>query len=112
MPTTLGIRRRRRLWAKGIGLPTARQAATLAATQRPLAASVLQAPAGVPAWRTIRSYSVFGTEDRVLPPAEQAVMAQRAHATVTRVAGASHLALVSKPAAVTAVIERAAAGIK
>jgi pimeloyl-ACP methyl ester carboxylesterase len=86
---------------------TSRQAARLAATQRPLAASVLGAPAGVPAWKTIRSYSIFGTQDRVLPPAEQTAMAQRAHASITRVK-ASHLALVSQPDAVTAVIERAA----
>jgi pimeloyl-ACP methyl ester carboxylesterase len=86
---------------------TARQAARLAATQRPLAASVLQAPAGPPAWKAIRSFSIFGTRDRVLPPAEQTAMAQRAHAPITRVT-ASHLALVSQPDAVTSVIERAA----
>jgi pimeloyl-ACP methyl ester carboxylesterase len=90
---------------------SARQAATLAATQRPLAASVLQAPVGAPAWRTIRSYSIFGDQDRVLPPAEQVVMARRAHAAVTRVK-ASHLALVSQPDAVTSVIERAAGAIR
>jgi pimeloyl-ACP methyl ester carboxylesterase len=90
---------------------TARQAATLAATQRPLAASVLEAPAGAPAWKTIRSYSIFGNQDRVLPPAEQVVMARRAHAAVTRVK-ASHLALVSQPDAVTGVIERAAGAIR
>jgi pimeloyl-ACP methyl ester carboxylesterase len=90
---------------------TARHAATLAATQRPLAASVLQTPAGPPAWKTIRSFSIFGTQDRVLPPAEQVVMARRAHAAVTRVK-ASHLALVSQPDAVTAVIERAAGAVR
>jgi len=90
---------------------TARRAAELAATQRPLAASVLQAPAGPPAWKTIRSYSIFGTQDRVIPPAQQTAMAQRANASLTRVK-ASHLALVSQPDAVTRVIERAAAGTR
>ncbi|MCW2985440.1 MAG: alpha/beta hydrolase [Conexibacter sp.] len=90
---------------------SARQAATLAATQRPLAASVLQAPAGPPAWKTIRAFSIFGSQDRVLPPAEQVAMARRAHAPITRVKG-SHLALVSKPDAVTSVIERAAGAVR
>jgi len=88
---------------------SAARAATLAATQRPLAAGVLQAPAGPPAWKAIRAFSIYGTRDRVIPPAEQAVMAARAHAAVTRVS-ASHLALISQPDAVTAVIERAAGG--
>jgi pimeloyl-ACP methyl ester carboxylesterase len=90
---------------------TARRAAQLAATQRPLAASVLQAPAGPPAWKAIRSFSVFGSQDRVIPPAEQTAMAQRAHAPITRVK-ASHLALVSQPDAVTRVIERAAGAVR
>jgi pimeloyl-ACP methyl ester carboxylesterase len=79
----------------------------MAATQRPLAASVLQQPSSAPAWKTIPSFAVIGTEDRVIPPAEQAVMAQRAHASITRVA-ASHVALVSRPGTVAGVIERAA----
>jgi pimeloyl-ACP methyl ester carboxylesterase len=47
------------------GLP-ASEGAALAATQRPLAASVLGQPSGVPAWATIPSWDVIGTADHVI----------------------------------------------
>ena len=83
------------------------QDAILAATQEPLAASALQEPSGPPAWKTIRSFALIGTQDKVLPPAEQAFMAARAHATVLKING-SHLALVAHPNTVARLIERAA----
>jgi pimeloyl-ACP methyl ester carboxylesterase len=83
------------------------QDAILAATQEPLAASALQEPSGPPAWKTIRSFALIGTQDMVLPPAEQAFMAARAHATVVKIK-ASHLGLVSHPDTVARLIERAA----
>jgi pimeloyl-ACP methyl ester carboxylesterase len=81
--------------------------AILAATQEPLAASALQEPSGPPAWKTIRSFALIGTQDMVLPPAEQAFMAARAHATVVKIK-ASHLGLISHPNTVARLIERAA----
>ena len=84
-----------------------RRDAILAATQEPLAASALQEPSGPPAWKTIRSFALIGTQDMVLPPAEQAFMAARAHATVVKIK-ASHLGLISHPDTVTRLIERAA----
>ena len=83
-------------------------AAVLAAAQRPLAASALQAESTAPAWRTIPSWAVIGTQDRAIPPAEQVVMAQRAHAKITKVR-AAHLSMVSRPRVVTKVIRRATA---
>jgi pimeloyl-ACP methyl ester carboxylesterase len=83
------------------------QDAILAATQEPLAASALQQPSGPPAWKTIRSFALIGTQDMVLPPAEQAFMAARAHATVVKIK-ASHLGLISHPNTVARLIERAA----
>jgi|tagenome__1003787_1003787.scaffolds.fasta_scaffold20989752_9 pimeloyl-ACP methyl ester carboxylesterase len=80
----------------------------LAAAQRPLAASALQAKSSAPAWKTIRSWAVIGTEDQVLPPAEQVVMTRRAHAETTKVE-AAHLSMVSRPGAVTKVILTATA---
>jgi pimeloyl-ACP methyl ester carboxylesterase len=50
------------------GLP-ASQAAVIAATQRPLAASTLSEPSGTPAWKTIPSWAMIGTVDKVIPPA-------------------------------------------
>ena len=88
------------------GLPPA-EAAALAATQRPLAYSVLNEPSGVPAWQTIPSWDVIGTADHVLPPAEQLAMAQQAHARITEI-NAPHLSMISDPDTVTRVIEQAA----
>src|SRR6516164_9721980 len=76
------------------GLP-APQAAVIAATQRPLAASTLVEPSGPPAWRTIPSWAVVGTADMVIPPAVLTFMAQRAGAHITDV-NAGHLSMISR----------------
>jgi pimeloyl-ACP methyl ester carboxylesterase len=82
-------------------------AAVLAASQRPETLSSLsEAFAGVPAWETIPSWALIGTDDRVIPPAEQQIMAARAHARVVKVA-APHLSMVSDPEAVAALITSA-----
>ena len=78
-----------------------------AASQRPLTFSAGNEPSGPPAWKTIRSFAVVGTKDLVLPKAEQAFMARRANARITRLK-AGHLSMVSHPKAVTKVIVRAA----
>ena len=83
------------------------QAAELAATQRPIAASALNDQSGPPAWTTVPTWAVIGTEDHAIPPAALEFMAQRAHATVTTIK-ASHLSLISQPRKVASVIERAA----
>lgn len=88
------------------GLP-ASEGAMLAATQRPLATSVLTDKSGVPAWKTIRSWAVVGTADHVIPPAEQLFMAKRAGAHVTEV-HAPHLSMISNPGVVTRAIIAAA----
>jgi pimeloyl-ACP methyl ester carboxylesterase len=88
------------------GLP-ASEAAVLAATQRPLATSVLTDKSGVPAWKTIPSWAIVGTADHVIPPAEQLFMAKRAGAHVTEV-HAPHLSMISNPGVVTETIIAAA----
>jgi pimeloyl-ACP methyl ester carboxylesterase len=87
------------------GLP-ASQAAVIAATQRPLAASAFNEPSGPPAWKTIPSRAVIGTQDKVIPPAELTFMAKRAGARITDV-NAGHLSLISEPSVVTRVILQA-----
>jgi pimeloyl-ACP methyl ester carboxylesterase len=82
-------------------------AAALASSQRPLTLSALVMPSGPPAWKTIPSWYVLGTADHVLPPAEQRVMAQRAHAHVTEV-DAMHPSMISHPDAISDVIIQAA----
>ena len=84
------------------GLP-ASQAAVIAATQRPLTASAATEPSGPPAWKSVPSWAVIGTADRVIPPAELTFMAQRAGADITYVK-AGHLSLISKAQVVTRVI--------
>jgi pimeloyl-ACP methyl ester carboxylesterase len=88
------------------GLP-ASEAAALAATQRPLAASALDEQSGAPAWATVPSWDVIGTSDHIIPEAAQLAMAQRAHAHITEI-NAPHLSMISSPEAVTRVIEQAA----
>ena len=85
----------------------ASQAAELAATQRPIAASALADVSGPPAWASIPSWAVIGTADHAIPPAAQEFMAHRAHAMVTEI-NASHLSLISQPGKIANVIEEAA----
>jgi pimeloyl-ACP methyl ester carboxylesterase len=87
------------------GLPL-RQARVLAATQEPLSTIALSQQSGVPAWKTIPSWAVVGTADRVILPALQLAMARHAHAHITKV-HAPHLSMVSNPGVVTGVILKA-----
>jgi pimeloyl-ACP methyl ester carboxylesterase len=87
------------------GLP-ARQAAVLAATQRPLSTSAFADESGVPAWKTIPSWAVVGTADHVIPAEDQRSMAERAHAHIKEV-DAPHLSMISDPQVVTRTIVRA-----
>lgn len=89
---------------------SAAEAALAAATQRPLAASAASEASGTPAWKTIASWAVVGTTDRVIPPALLTFMARRAGARVVRVS-AGHLSLVSRPKAVATVIVSAARAV-
>ena len=65
-------------------------------------------PFGPPAWQTIPSWSLIGTADHVIPPAQQSFMSKRANAHITEVK-APHLSMISDPAAVTDIIVAAAA---
>jgi pimeloyl-ACP methyl ester carboxylesterase len=84
-----------------------RTAALLASTQRPVTLSALTTPSGAPAWKTIESWYLVGTQDKVLPPAQQNAMAARADSTVVRVK-AGHLAMISRPCAISNLIVDAA----
>jgi pimeloyl-ACP methyl ester carboxylesterase len=63
-----------------------------------------------PAWRTRPSWYLVTTEDRMIPPAAQRTMAQRAGSDVVEVAG-SHSTYLSHPAAVADLIKRAATAV-
>ena len=94
------------LFAAGV---SAQKAAVLAAGQRPLTHSAIdEVSPNTPAWQTIPSWALVGTADRVIPPAEQQLMATRAGAHMVKV-NAPHLSMVSDPDAVTDLIQTAAA---
>jgi pimeloyl-ACP methyl ester carboxylesterase len=68
----------------------------IVASQRPITLSANTTPSATAAWKTLPSWTVVGTEDRIIPPATQRHMAQRAGATITDAAG-SHVSMVSNP---------------
>jgi pimeloyl-ACP methyl ester carboxylesterase len=84
------------------------KAAVLCAEQRPAGAAQFTEPSGPPAWKTIPSWALIGTEDHVIPPALQEQMANRAGAQITKVK-AGHLSLITKPVEVADIILSAAA---
>jgi pimeloyl-ACP methyl ester carboxylesterase len=87
----------------------ARQAAVMAASQRPGTLSSFATPSGVPAWRTIPSWFLIAKNDRVIPPEAQRVMAARAHGHAVEIRS-SHVAMVSHPDDVTAIVLAAVRG--
>lgn len=87
-----------------------RDAQVYAVSQKPTDLSILQTPSGEPAWRTIPSWTLVATQDKVIPPDAQRAMAARAQAQVTEVR-ASHSVAVSTPRDVVAVIEQAARAV-
>jgi pimeloyl-ACP methyl ester carboxylesterase len=84
------------------------QAAFMAHSQVPWGADALGGTISEPAWRARPSWYLLTTEDKMIPPAAQRAMCQRAGAVVTEVA-ASHSSYVSKPDATANLIEQAAA---
>jgi pimeloyl-ACP methyl ester carboxylesterase len=83
-----------------------KQADVLAGVQRPAALNQYGEPSGPPAWETIPSWSLIGTADHVIPPAQQLVMSTNAGAHISTV-DAGHLSLITRPNVVTSVIEAA-----
>jgi pimeloyl-ACP methyl ester carboxylesterase len=88
----------------------ARVAAVMATAQRPLAMAGVDEKSTAPAWKTIPSWYMIGRQDRVIPPAAQRFMARRAHAHTVEI-NSSHAVYVAHPAAVTALILRAARAV-
>jgi pimeloyl-ACP methyl ester carboxylesterase len=64
-------------------------------------------PSGVAAWKTIPSWNLLGTRDRIITPTAQRFMAERAQSTLVEVE-AGHLSIISDPAVVTRLITQAA----
>jgi pimeloyl-ACP methyl ester carboxylesterase len=88
----------------------AKQTAVMAATQRPVAELGFTEPTGVPAWKTLPSWSVVATGDKAAGADVVRSMAQRAKATITEAEG-SHVIMISQPQIVTDVILTALAAV-
>jgi pimeloyl-ACP methyl ester carboxylesterase len=82
----------------------------MASSQVPWGLSALNGAVTAPAWRSKPSWYLVATEDRMIPPAAQYMMAKRAGAALVEVPG-SHAIYVSRPKDVAALIEKAAQSV-
>jgi pimeloyl-ACP methyl ester carboxylesterase len=82
---------------------------TLAVTQGPIAEAALGTPATAPAWLIKPSWYMVASEDRVISPKLEAMMAKTINAETITVRS-SHVIMLSRPDAVADVITRAAHG--
>lgn len=86
------------------------EAYVMAAVQRPLSMASFAGEEQAPAWKTIPSWYLQCTEDRMIPPPAQEFMAKRMNATIRSVAS-SHAPFMSKPHAVADIIGLAAEAV-
>ena len=89
----------------------AREAAFMADSQVPWGVEALNGAVSDPAWRSKPSWYLIATDDRMIPPPAQRMMAERAGATTTEVPG-SHAIYVSQPGAVASLITQAARSLQ
>ena len=87
----------------------AEKAAFMADSQVPWGLEALSGTVGEAAWRRRPSWYLVATDDKMIPPAAQRFMSERAGATVKEVGG-SHAVYVSNPQAVADIIKEAATG--
>jgi pimeloyl-ACP methyl ester carboxylesterase len=87
------------------------EAAFMADSQVPWGVEALAGTISQPAWKSRPSWYLVATDDQMIPPAAQRLMAKRAGATVVESAG-SHAVYVSRPEAVVALISEAGRGLK
>ena len=83
-----------------------KEAAVLAAAQRPVALAAFGEKSGVPAWKTLPSWAVVATGDKAAGADVILSMAKRANADIVEI-DASHVVMISQPDTVTEVILRA-----
>lgn len=83
------------------------KAAFLADSQVPWGVKALEGAVTEPAWQKKPSWYLIATDDRMIPPPAQQMMAKRAGATIVESQG-SHAIYVSRPEAVASIIKSAA----
>jgi pimeloyl-ACP methyl ester carboxylesterase len=86
------------------------QARVMWAVQQPLSASALGDVMGAPAWKSLPSWYLVAQNDEAIPPDAERLFAQRMGATTVEVPS-SHVAMVSHPEDVVALIETAAGAL-
>jgi pimeloyl-ACP methyl ester carboxylesterase len=79
----------------------------MADSQVPWGVGALEGAVSEPAWKNKPAWYLVATDDRMIPPAAQRFMSQRAGAKLDESAG-SHAIYVSRPEPVAAVIKKAA----
>jgi len=89
---------------------TASEKALLVAVQPQTAGAIFEAKPTAAAWRNKPSWYIVSSNDRMISPEQERAMAAQIKATTT-VLPASHVVMLSQPAAVARVIEQAAGGI-
>jgi len=89
----------------------AEKAAFMADSQVPWGVEALGGTISDPAWKAKPSWYLIATDDKMIPPAAQRLMAKRAGATVVE-AKASHAIYLSRPGLVAALIQQAAKSVK
>lgn len=83
------------------------EARVMAATQKPLSIKSFVAKSGPPAWKHLPSWYLVSTNDQMIPPQAEELMAKRMGATVRSVP-ASYASMVSHPKEVADIITLAA----
>jgi pimeloyl-ACP methyl ester carboxylesterase len=86
-------------------------AAVWAVTQRPITEGALNEASGDPAWKTIPSWFLFGSDDLNIPVAAHRFMAERAGSRRTvELAGGSHTVAIPEAAKLVELIKEASGG--
>jgi pimeloyl-ACP methyl ester carboxylesterase len=85
-------------------------ARVLYAAQQPLALSAFDEVMGVPSWKSLPSWYLVAQNDEAIPPDAERQFAQRMGATTIEIPS-SHVAMVSHPAEVVDLVEKAAASV-
>ena len=86
------------------------RAQVMFAVQQPLSTSTLGDVMGVPAWKSLPSWYMVAGNDEAIPPDAERSFAKRMGATTVEVQS-SHVAMVSHPDDVVALIESAVKGV-
>jgi pimeloyl-ACP methyl ester carboxylesterase len=86
------------------------KARVMHAVQQPLAASTLGDVMGTPAWKSLPTWFLVAGDDQAIPPDAEREFAKRMGATTVEITS-NHLAMVSHPDDVVALIETAAQAV-